>query len=54
MILLSVIYFLFLLYLLGISKREVFKEVPFGDILIKFFENDMKDLPEKKISFKGN
>lgn len=39
----SVITFLFLRYLLDKYKRKLFEDIPFGEILIQMYDNDMNN-----------
>lgn len=49
LIFLSVITILFFRYLLGQYKRKLFEDIPFGEILIEMYDNDMKDCPDSFI-----
>ena len=49
LIFLSVITVLFLRYLLGKYKRKLFEDIPFGEILIEMYDNDMKNSPNSLI-----
>lgn len=49
LIFLSVLTVLFLKYLLITYKRKVFEEIPFGEILIEMYDEDIENSPKKLI-----